>query len=1305
MNLPRHKKRTAQPAGKTNSQLRNPGMPAHRRRIAPRVLMGIAGLAVALVLGGTSMMVAAWQDRTLIPIANAVAGDAGTLKGSGAQANNAAPLSIPITVDLPKQQLVTVVIEDSNGKRVRNLISETLLPAGKNTVTWDGYDDGKVVDGVLTRRRVSPGTYHARGLTHDKIKTIYEFPVYSGGSIPWKTEDDRGAWPADHAQPTGVAFIPAGESPYGDGKPQVIVTALVGECNPPIALVGLDGQTYLHKSFWGWDGGENAAVDYGKDRNTRHAAYVLYTMGLKNPFIIRALSSASWYNTSVTENVVQYMPKNEMPEAPREQGLCLSVNDGLAAFNVPSDNAIVFADVRIDKNKILGSVSVPSPVGVLLISKTSLLVSTGSEVKLLTLTWDASGAPSLQSSTTVISGLEAPHTLQYDLDRKKLYVALWGTSNQIKVFDALTYKQLMVIGEPGKLQVGKYNPLQMQRPEGLAIDNTGQLWVGEADYMPKRISVWDTATGKLVRAHYGPPHYGGGGTIDPGDKSRLFYGEFGATMEFKLDWEAGTSTLVNIPIRPNEQGTEHMMGPFGTCPEVVTRVNGRTYLTLGYQSGLRSNDNFGAWLLDEKTGLGRPVAYVGAWAYWKKPNDVWINDHKVLPWVDQAMKETGSDSPLITWSDLNNNGQMDVSEVKWHKFPQTYKLADGNPRTLRGFWNFAPISDLSMCGSWNVMVSPTFRADGVPIYNLDKAKFMVPPTADQAWPGGEDGNGGLLTEDGFWVQGTSAGYKNGKLIWTYPTDNTTWQTPKFPGDIVEATRQMGPFFKMQRGEAGVVYVTNGERGNMYIMTSDGLYIQTIGGHRALVDLLHLPKAERGMDVSDLSFDDEHFHPTVTHTVADDQTYMVAGKEYSAIFRLDGLETVKRQQFGDLTVTAAELAGIPARQEFILHKEGHDSMDVVLLPKAPVVDGKLDDWTGASWVDIGTAGKGVLAINGDRLYAAWQTTNPKVLANTAADPEFAFKRGGAVDLLLGPSNRFTHGLVGAMKPQAGDQRLLACMVNGKKLVVLYRQVAAEQKLGKPVLYESPIGKVQFEDVAIITNQVSMAQVDGNVELSIPLKLLGLNTNVGESLLGDMGILRGSGSQTTLRTYWKNMDTAMVSDIPTEARLVPANWGKLKIIKMIDPTPLPAQKINANTLKPGLTRRVWASTDQKVPQADLPNPLATAVVPVFNLDGITLTENYACRFDGYFTAPTAGKYSFAMTSDDGAVLWIDDRIVVDDDGVHSGHTAEGAAILNAGIHRIRLSYHQLTGSAYLDLQWTAPGQAQARMADTLLKHTGP
>jgi hypothetical protein len=123
---------------------------------------------------------------------------------------------IPIRFPLDKPAYVTLVIEDATGKRIRNLIAETKLPAGENLITWDGYDDGtRNENGDIVRRRVAVGTYRVRGLTHDGIKLVYEFTAYGGGNPAWKTLDRSGAWMADHSSPLGAVFLPAGLSPYG----------------------------------------------------------------------------------------------------------------------------------------------------------------------------------------------------------------------------------------------------------------------------------------------------------------------------------------------------------------------------------------------------------------------------------------------------------------------------------------------------------------------------------------------------------------------------------------------------------------------------------------------------------------------------------------------------------------------------------------------------------------------------------------------------------------------------------------------------------------------------------------------------------------------------------------------------------------------------------------------------------------------------------------------------------------------------------------------------------------------------------
>lgn len=51
------------------------------------------------------------------------------------------PPPIPVKFTLPEAGLVTLVIEDQQNKRVRNLVSETPFPAGENTAWWDGSDD------------------------------------------------------------------------------------------------------------------------------------------------------------------------------------------------------------------------------------------------------------------------------------------------------------------------------------------------------------------------------------------------------------------------------------------------------------------------------------------------------------------------------------------------------------------------------------------------------------------------------------------------------------------------------------------------------------------------------------------------------------------------------------------------------------------------------------------------------------------------------------------------------------------------------------------------------------------------------------------------------------------------------------------------------------------------------------------------------------------------------------------------------------------------------------------------------------
>ena len=83
----------------------------------------------------------------------------------------------------------------------------------------------------------------------------------------------------------------------------------------------------------------------------------------------------------------------------------------------------------------------------------------------------------------------------------------------------------------------------------------------------------------------------------------------------------------------------------------------------------------------------------------------------------------------------------------------------------------------------------------------------------------------------------------------------------------------------------------------------------------------------------------------------------------------------------------------------------------------------------------------------------------------------------------------------------------------------------------------------EDVSDI---VKLAQVDGDYELSVPLKLVGLAPAAGHRIKADVGILRGDGFQTRQRVYWSNKATGLLADVPGEAELTPGLWGEWEFV---------------------------------------------------------------------------------------------------------------------------------------------------------------
>jgi hypothetical protein len=376
--------------------------------------------------------------------------------------------------------------------------------------------------------------------------------------------------------------------------------------------------------------------------------------------------------------------------------------------------------------------------------------------------------------------------------------------------------------------------------------------------------------------------------------------------------------------------------------------------------------------------------------------------------------------------------------------------------------------------------------------------------------------------------------------------------------LVGTTRLLGGWIR-PAGEAGPTFGINANMGNMYLMTADGLFVATLFHDIRTRPNWGMPTAKRGVDVDNLSLHDENFWPSLTQTDAG-EIFVVDGARVSLV-RVSGLDTTRRFQPTPLEVTTDDLAraeGWFSRAEARRQAEqGSSTLKVVLRKTAPTVDGKLDDWPATvDWASIdrrGTAANfdshsrpynaaAAVTVSGDRLYAAWRTTEKDLLQNRGDTPNAPFKTGGCLDLMLA-----TDATAKPDRPQpvAGDLRLLVTMVGNKPLALVYRQRTSGDK--HPIGFSSPWRTIEFDSVVDVSDSVKLAAGDdGAFELSLPLDKLGWQPKAGESYGGDLGLLRGDGRQTTQRVYWSNKATAITADVPSEAELVPRLWGVWHIV---------------------------------------------------------------------------------------------------------------------------------------------------------------
>src|SRR5262249_37705311 len=142
-----------------------------------------------------------------------------------------------------------------------------------------------------------------------------------------------------------------------------------------------------------------------------------------------------------------------------------------------------------------------------------------------------------------------------------------------------------------------------------------------------------------------------------------------------------------------------------------------------------------------------------------------------------------------------------------------------------------------------------------------------------------------------------------------------------------------------------------------------------------------------------------------------------------------------------------------------------------------------------------------------------------------------------------------------------------------------------------------------------------------------------------------------------------------------------------------------------LSEGLTYEYFEGNWHKMPDFDKLKPVRIGAIGRFDLAPHSKPELYGFRFRGFIRVPKDGVYTFHLSSDDGSRLFIGDKVLIDNDGLHEMIEKSGQVALAAGPHLITVEFFQCTGGVGLDVQYEGPGITKRRIpADVLLSRSG-
>jgi cytochrome c len=157
----------------------------------------------------------------------------------------------------------------------------------------------------------------------------------------------------------------------------------------------------------------------------------------------------------------------------------------------------------------------------------------------------------------------------------------------------------------------------------------------------------------------------------------------------------------------------------------------------------------------------------------------------------------------------------------------------------------------------------------------------------------------------------------------------------------------------------------------------------------------------------------------------------------------------------------------------------------------------------------------------------------------------------------------------------------------------------------------------------------------------------------------------------------------------------------------------EQLAENKDYPGLAVSLYTIESYNTNLYDLPkqvDPIYTAVAPALHINEESFTRESKAREGvllharGFINVEKDDNFVFRLISDDGSRMWLDNKLLIDNDGFHAPEAKEAEIALKKGKHPVEIVFYQGGGGLALSLQWARHGNSTFTVIDEKnLTHT--